>query len=89
MADFCGGCTARYIGVAPEKNDITRVMFDGGLDSPLDKAIMLCEGCGMHVFYNDGRRLCSTPDNVSPEDVTGNLCDECRTLIEMEKPYGG
>lgn len=58
MADFCAGCTGDVmLHDVPDDND-----FLGWLGGQVGHGWGLCEGCGLHLLNDRGRRLCKVAD---------------------------
>lgn len=67
MASFCAPC-ARVDGLSA--SDFAGWLPDGGLDWGL------CEGCGWHLFENDGNPACE----VREPAAFGSACTRCLSL---------
>lgn len=55
MADFCADCTEDTAG--REYRDRNDMRHEG------EPFWTLCEGCGIHLFKDDGRRICFRPQS--------------------------
>lgn len=77
MADFCATCTETVMGAPRELNDFRHSWPHGW-------AVVLCEGCGMHVVNQAGERLCGdTPDLIEPIGSVG-ACKACVAAVNVE-----
>ena len=57
MANFCYDCTKDILGVDPTWNDFGRFEATGGRIPEGEFWKVLCEGCGVIVVDNEGKKV--------------------------------